>query len=253
MTKRKRKGGSARQKKQSTETAQIWSIEKLVDCRLKPDGSYEFLIQWKNWDGDNTWEPEVNLIGKAKSEAERLRSIYLQQQQQQRRAKEGKLEERGEKGLRVSRKSTSDTKGGVVVAGVRNPLRSSVRVRKVAITIDDSGDDEEGASGSEEENPEQKIFPASNGVKSDTPSTGIDEEVKLTEKTIPENNGPKHAVEARVRGAAQHKHGFSDVPPPVSRGDTKSTSIDRPANLADKTLSESDVAIGYMPEVQTNV
>ena len=35
-----------------------WEVEKIMNHRCKPDGTYEFLTQWKGYDSsDSTWEP----------------------------------------------------------------------------------------------------------------------------------------------------------------------------------------------------
>ena len=35
-----------------------WEVDKSTNHRVRPDGAYEFLTQWKGFDAsDNTWEP----------------------------------------------------------------------------------------------------------------------------------------------------------------------------------------------------
>ncbi len=39
-----------------------YEVDKIVQMRLKKDGSREFFVHWKNWSKDyDTWEPEANL------------------------------------------------------------------------------------------------------------------------------------------------------------------------------------------------
>lgn len=39
-----------------------YEVEKIVEMRVKKDGSREFLVHWKRWSSDyDTWEPEKNL------------------------------------------------------------------------------------------------------------------------------------------------------------------------------------------------
>lgn len=75
--------GSARKRKKAP-VEQYWEIQALLDCRKEPDtGAYEYLIRWRNWDGDDTWEPEANLSDTVKQEAELVKSRYLERVDQQ--------------------------------------------------------------------------------------------------------------------------------------------------------------------------
>lgn len=39
-----------------------YEVEKIVEVRIKKDGSREFLVHWKRWSSNHdTWEPEENL------------------------------------------------------------------------------------------------------------------------------------------------------------------------------------------------
>jgi hypothetical protein len=57
----------------------IWEVEELLDCRQREDiERFEFLVKWKDWDGENTWEPEENLLRGAMDEAENLKKRYYE-------------------------------------------------------------------------------------------------------------------------------------------------------------------------------
>lgn len=39
-----------------------YEVDKIVEMRLKKDGTREFLVHWKRWSSDHdTWEPEEHL------------------------------------------------------------------------------------------------------------------------------------------------------------------------------------------------
>lgn len=46
----------------SVDSIEEYEVEKLVEMRMKRDGSREFLVRWKHWSSlYDTWEPEFNL------------------------------------------------------------------------------------------------------------------------------------------------------------------------------------------------
>jgi len=56
-----------------------WEVEKILDKRMLPDSKVEYLVKWKNWDGDNQWINEedclcINLI--AAYENPKLRRLW---------------------------------------------------------------------------------------------------------------------------------------------------------------------------------
>ena len=46
------------------EDEERWDVEKIDDIRFFK-GRFEFSIKWRDWKGDNTWEPKTNLEGEA--------------------------------------------------------------------------------------------------------------------------------------------------------------------------------------------
>ena len=46
----------------STSGEELFSVEKILDKRIKKGGGIEYLIKWLNYpESENTWEPESNL------------------------------------------------------------------------------------------------------------------------------------------------------------------------------------------------
>lgn len=46
-----------------------YEVEKILKCRKIAKGKYEFLVQWKGYPDEDTWEPLDNLNGDLKDEA----------------------------------------------------------------------------------------------------------------------------------------------------------------------------------------
>lgn len=61
-----------------------WEVEKVLDKKINPiTGNVEYLLKWKAWDGDPTWEPEENcactvLIRKFEKEALKIKTSSSQ-------------------------------------------------------------------------------------------------------------------------------------------------------------------------------
>ena len=50
------------QRKVSSSREELYSIEKILDKRIRKGGRAEYLIKWLNYpESENTWEPENNL------------------------------------------------------------------------------------------------------------------------------------------------------------------------------------------------
>lgn len=51
-------GGSGDETDQYEDTE--WEVEKVIGKRFDSDGRVSYLLKWKYWDGEPTWEPEDN-------------------------------------------------------------------------------------------------------------------------------------------------------------------------------------------------
>ena len=65
-------------KKRIAKEPQYWEVENVLDVRpsAKQEDSFECRIKWKDWNGEDTWEPRENLTGEALQIADRLVAQY---------------------------------------------------------------------------------------------------------------------------------------------------------------------------------
>lgn len=46
----------------STDEEDKWEVDSIKSKRVDVDASVHYLLKWKNWDGEPTWEPEDNCL-----------------------------------------------------------------------------------------------------------------------------------------------------------------------------------------------
>lgn len=51
---------SSNSEQQSTQNPDEWEVESVLSKQIKRDGSVYYLLKWKNYKGEPTWEPENN-------------------------------------------------------------------------------------------------------------------------------------------------------------------------------------------------
>lgn len=73
------------EEQEQEEEEETWEVKQVLDRRTNPStGEYEYLIEWKKWDGSPTWEPEENcdcslLIRKFEKQLEKKNVIKKRQ------------------------------------------------------------------------------------------------------------------------------------------------------------------------------
>lgn len=125
-----------------------WEVKQVLDKKINPvTGNVEYLLQWKNWDGSPTWEPEDNcectfLIRKFEKELKARESSNLSQtpSKQQSQSQSTTPRARGRRSTvkrrrNVLRSSSSSSSPGGFRASSQPPSRSQQPTHSQSLAV----------------------------------------------------------------------------------------------------------------------